>query len=719
MAPTRLLAALLRRWSTSLAAKFAFLVAFLTALTLGTTAWFSYQSYRNAYINHLQLKAEMLAEFVASISPDRIFSYDFSTLYVYVRELSKTRDLVYALVVDPDNQPITSYLDKKDPIVVAAIRAAGSEDIRNVIAVINRLPDTIAISAPILFNNKKVGMVMIAATRRYVDEELHDILLWNVLGGLLIVVVLSAGIFLVFRQKVLHPVENLIDGARRVSRGDLRQPIPVDSPDEMGLLAGSFNEMMSVLDQSLQQRGQALDKLRDLNRTLEIRVEERTRAIESVNRELERMALYDALTGLPNRTLIHDRLDQLLKAAERTPSTFSVMLMDLDRFKEVNDTFGHHAGDLLLKQVSRRLAGTLRDTDTIARLGGDEFAILLPGADDESAVHIARKIFSALEQPVDLEALSLTASASLGIARYPEHGQDASTLLRHADIAMYQAKQSRSGYCIYHKDIDTHSPRRMALMNDLRTAIDNGQMSLHYQPIMDIASGAIRGVEALARWNHPEKGIIPPDQFIPMIEQTGLVQPFSHWAIDTALRQWSAWRQQGIDTTVAVNLSMRNLQDREFPQELAGLLKRWSVVPRALMLEVTESAMMSDPDHVLETLIHFRSLGVDVAIDDFGTGYSSLSYLKRLPVNELKIDREFVKDMRHNKDDAVIVRSTIDLAHNLGMKVVAEGVEDGETLRLLTELNCDLAQGYHFGRPVEAGRISFPGQSRAPRPSAD
>lgn len=700
-------ALLLKRWRTSLAVKFVVLIAGLTAVTLGATAWYSYVSYRDSQISHLQSKAELLARFVASISPDRIFSYDFLTLHSYVRELSNHRDLVYALILDANGNPMTSHLDQDNPLVQKTINEIGSKLPAKVAARIDTLPWIHSVTAPIYFNNRQIGTVKIGATRQHIETELQHILVFNILGSIVIIIGLSFGIYLIYRLNVLRPTKELMEGARRVAHGNLHEPIPLTSTDELGLLAGSFNEMMSVLDRSNEERSAALTNLRDLNRTLEIRVEERTRAIESVNRELERLALYDALTGLPNRTLFHERLEHTLQAAQRSNGHFVVLLMDLDRFKEVNDTFGHHTGDLLLQRVSMRLGGVLRDTDTIARLGGDEFAILLPNTDREGSLLVINKIFAALDKPEELEGLSLMILASLGIAVYPGHGQDSSTLLRHADIAMYEAKQAKTGYCIYHRDIDTHSPRRLALMNDLRIAFKNGQMVLNYQPIVDVRSGTIRGIEALARWDHPEKGAIPPDQFIPMVEQTGLVRSFSLWVIDSALQQWVAWREARPDLVMAVNLSMHNLQDKEFPQALSDLLTKWSVTAHALLLEVTESAIMSEPGQVLEVLAKIRDLGVDIAIDDFGTGYSSLSHLKRLPVHELKIDREFVKDMCRDKDDAVIVRSTIDLAHNLGLKVVAEGVEDAETLQMLAELKCDYAQGFYFCRPLAADQISL------------
>lgn len=677
------------RWRASLAAKFVLLIACITALTLGLAAWYSYYSYQRAYLDHLRSKVEVLAGFVASISPDRIFSHDFSTLYGYVRGLSHTKDLTYAVVIGANGEPMTAYLNKADPTIANAIRVVGSEDIREVSRYIDRMPDAFSITAPITFNQQETGRVVVGATRRYVDQELRRILFWNVMGSTLTIVLLSVGIFFVFRQNILRPTHALMDGARRVAQGDLHQPIPLTSPDELGQLARSFNEMMGSLEQSNSERRLALENLQELNRNL------------------ERLALYDPLTNLPNRTLLQDRLMQALKAAERTQAPFAIMIMDLDRFKEVNDTFGHHIGDQLLIEIGQCLAKTLHSTDTIGRLGGDEFAIVLPDTDGEGAVCVARKVFEGLDQPFELQGLKFKIAASLGIALYPQHGTDASSLLKHADVAMYEAKQGKLGYTLYNKDIDIHSPRRLALINDLRFAVEGGQMQLFYQPIMDIGTGAVRGVEALARWAHPEKGFIAPDQFIPMIEQTGLIQPFSAWVINEALRQWSAWREQGIETCMSVNLSMHNLQDKAFPKELEALLQKWSVLPHALILEVTESAMMGDPDRVLQTLNYFRSLGADVAIDDFGTGYSSLSYLKRMPVNEIKIDRSFVKDVCTNKDDAVIVRSTIDLAHNLGLEVVAEGVEDKDILSFLAELKCDLAQGYYFSRPLPPDQIAF------------
>ncbi|MBI4492094.1 MAG: diguanylate cyclase [Chloroflexi bacterium] len=415
---------------------------------------------------------------------------------------------------------------------------------------------------------------------------------------------------------------------------------------------------------------------------------------------LERQALYDALTGLPNRTLLHDRLRQVLLAAQRNTRSLALLVMDLDGFKEVNDTLGHHCGDALLPQVGQRLREALRASDTVARLGGDEFAVLLPTADAEGALLAARKLLRALEPSFVVEGQSLEVRMSIGIALSPDHGADAETLLRRADIAMYAAKRAQSGYALYTFDQDEHTPSRLALMGELRQAIDQDGLVLHYQPKVNLKTGQVVGVEALVRWPHPQHGLVPPDQFIPLAEHTGLIRPLARWVLDTALRQCQVWRSAGLDLPVAVNLSMRNLHDPQLPDMIAALLAAWAVPPANLELEITESAVMADPTRAMQVLTRLREMGLQIAVDDFGTGYSSLGYLKRLPVDELKIDKSFVLQMAQDENDAAIVRSTIGLGHDLGLAVVAEGVEDQASWNLLASLGCDSVQGYHMSRPL-------------------
>jgi diguanylate cyclase len=417
----------------------------------------------------------------------------------------------------------------------------------------------------------------------------------------------------------------------------------------------------------------------------------------------QHQALHDSLTGLPNRTLLRDRTDQAIHQADRELVPAALLLIDLDRFKEVNDTLGHHYGDQLLIQVGERLQAVLREVDTVARLGGDEFAVLLPKiATGEGAVVVARKLQAALQEPFTIDDLTLDVEASMGLALYPDHGNDPDELLQRADIAMYAAKDTHSELVLFDAKLDQHSPRRLALLGELRRGIENQQLVLHYQPIIDTRTSNVLGVEALVRWQHPEHGLLPPGEFIPLAERTGLITPLTHYVLKAALQQCRHWCQAGHELAVAVNVSARRLLDLSFPDEVAGLLATWEVPARLLVVEITESTIMADPAHALEVLGRLDKMGVQVAIDDFGTGYSSLAHLKSLPVHELKVDRSFVSQMTSSASDAVIVRTTIDLGRNLGLRVVAEGVEDAVTWQELDALGCDAIQGYYVSRPIPA-----------------
>lgn len=428
----------------------------------------------------------------------------------------------------------------------------------------------------------------------------------------------------------------------------------------------------------------------------------------SVSVALERhQALHDALTNLPNRRLFRDRTQQAVASAKRTGLPVSLMILDLDRFKEVNDTLGHHVGDLLLQQVATRLQGSLREGDTIARLGGDEFAILLPDiASELAAVQVADKIVKMLEEPFGIKGWSFDIDASIGIAVFPDHGQDVDSLMQRADVAMYLAKESRAGYELYSADRDRHSPRRLSLLGDLRRAIDEGQLVLHYQPKADMRTGAIRGVEALLRWTHPEHGTIPPDEFISLAEHTGLIRPLTLFVLEQSLAQLRQWQDEGTDLGIAVNLSVRNLYDPSFAEEVERLLHKWDVRPGLVEFEITESVIMADPMRAMTVLTKLNEMGIGLSLDDFGVGYSSLAYLKRLPVTEIKIDRSFVMNITTDESDALIVRSTIGLARSLGLRVVAEGVETEEAWARLVALGCDIAQGFYLCRPKPAAEIT-------------
>jgi diguanylate cyclase (GGDEF)-like protein/PAS domain S-box-containing protein len=415
---------------------------------------------------------------------------------------------------------------------------------------------------------------------------------------------------------------------------------------------------------------------------------------------LQFRALHDPLTSLPNRTFLRERLEETIRAGEREMKPCAVLLMDLDGFKSVNDSLGHEAGDRLLQQVSQRMRNVLRKADTIARYGGDEFAVVPWGATDvPRAVLIAEKILQAIDKPFTIDEQPITVNMSIGIAVFPQHAEDADALTRRADVAMYAAKRARSGFSVYSVDQEGgDNGGRVPLIGKLRYAIDQFELLLHYQPIVSAIDGHPSKVEALVRWGHPSHGLLPPDDFIPSAEQTNLIKPLTAWVLNEALGQVHAWSKAGIDIGVSVNLSARNLLDDELPDAVAQLLSTWQVAPEKLSLEITERSILASEAE--ETLERLHATGVRISVDDFGTGYSSLTYLKRLPVQEIKIDKSFVLDMATNRDGAAIVRSTIDLGHNLGLQVVAEGVEDEPTAELLREYGCDFIQGFHISRPA-------------------
>ncbi|MBW3594475.1 MAG: EAL domain-containing protein [Actinobacteria bacterium] len=422
--------------------------------------------------------------------------------------------------------------------------------------------------------------------------------------------------------------------------------------------------------------------------------------------EQEHLALHDVLTGLANRALFRDRVKQALRVAEREQQTVAVLLMDLDRFKEINDTLGHHHGDIVLQETARRLQATLRETDTIARLGGDEFAMVLPHVPDPAAVVlVADKIRAALRVPFIVQGLSLDVRASIGVAFFPGHGKDVDTLIQRADVAMYLAKTAQSGCEIYAVEKDQYSPSRLALVGELRNAIEHDEFVVHYQPKVDLKTGEVKGVEALLRWEHPLRKLIPPDEFIPLAEHTGLIEPLTSYVLNQSLRQVSEWREDGLDLKVAVNLSTRSLLNAQFPDEVSKALKKWRIPPSSLQLEITEHTILADPARAAGVLATLSNMGVELSIDDFGTGYSSFVQLRRLPLTELKIDKSFVMNMNVDENDAVIVRSLIELGRNLGLQVVAEGVESEQIRDDLTKLGCDFAQGFFTSRPMPADQL--------------
>ncbi len=431
-----------------------------------------------------------------------------------------------------------------------------------------------------------------------------------------------------------------------------------------------------------------------------------TEDLAARDRENQHLALHDPLTGLPNRALF---MRELRAAVEATAPgrCVAVMIMDLDQFKEVNDSLGHHFGDLLLQELAPRLQRVLREGDTVARLGGDEFGIVLTGIEDVGrATQVADRILDELQAPVILEDFPIDTSASIGIAVYPQHTDNIDTLLRNADVAMYSAKAAHTGCEVYSPtEHDQHSPTRVTLLGQIRPAMEHGELELWFQPQLSLRGGAVRTAEALLRWRHPEKGLILPGSFLPFAERTTLLRPLTLHVINGALAGASQWLGEGHDVGIAINLSPHSLLDLDLPDQVAAMLRKWGVPPSALQFEITEDSLMADSHRSLDVLQRLSNVGVGLSIDDFGTGYSSLSHLRRLPVDEIKIDRSFVMNMLHDANDESIVRATIELAHNLGLRVVAEGVEDLETWSRLADLGCDFAQGFYMSRPIPLSEL--------------
>jgi diguanylate cyclase (GGDEF)-like protein len=473
---------------------------------------------------------------------------------------------------------------------------------------------------------------------------------------------------------VVKPVMALIRSTRRIAAGEYSRAIPVTRHDELGELASAFNQM---------RQGIAEREAHILN-----------------------LAYEDALTGLPNRAMFNDRLAIALGKARTDGTPVALLMIDLDRFKFVNDTLGHDIGDLLLRQVGTRMSELIGDSDDlVARLGGDEFGILLNHEDFIGAQRIAERLLKALEQPFSVAQQTFDMTGSIGIVAFPEHGGDINTLLRHADIAMYAAKRTRSGFAVYQTGQDEQIAEHLSLMSEMRRAVENDELVLHYQPKMSLASGSVQHVEALVRWNHPKRGLLAPIHFIPFAEQTGYVKMITNWVLNKAIAQCATWESLGLSMQIAVNVSVRDLVQPELPQTISAYLSEYGVSPDKLWIEITESALMDDPAKAIATLHKLSANGIHLSIDDFGTGYSSLSYLKRMPVHELKIDKSFVLGMAHDLEDETIVRSTIDLGHNMGLKVVAEGVESLAVMDRLRHLGCDMVQGYFLAKGLEPAEL--------------
>lgn len=479
------------------------------------------------------------------------------------------------------------------------------------------------------------------------------------------------------QRSLLNPLHSLLQKIQVLEhdRKHLGEQVDVTGNREIRSLAGAFNRMTTELG--------------------------------SLYGKLEEMAFRDNLTGLPNRSLLNEHIGQHINQCNRDGTRFALLIMDLDRFKQINDSLGHPVGDSVLQQVAARLNEVLRQGDVFARLGGDEFAAVLPIADGvDSTLPLVKRLVNVMAKPFVVDQNALHVGISIGIAIYPDDGARREDLMRHADVAMYHAKQNQRGFAFYDPTLDKNSLALLTLEAELLKALTEETLQVYFQPKIAVASGEICGAEALLRWHHPERGWIGPDQFIPIAEETGLIEPLTYWVLDRSLALCGDWLREGRLMNLAVNLSARCLHDEALPHEVRKLLDKHAVPAERLTLEITENAIMNDAKRAHSVLVQLDAMGISISVDDFGTGHSSLAYLKRLPVDEIKIDKSFVLEVMNNPNDATIVRATVELGHNLGLRVVAEGVETEEIFNYLKQLNCDVSQGYFHGRPMTPEQFS-------------
>jgi diguanylate cyclase (GGDEF)-like protein len=487
-----------------------------------------------------------------------------------------------------------------------------------------------------------------------------------------LVAMVGGGVFV--STTVTSQLRRLADGARSVEAGDYTRPLPVCGADELARVSKAFNLMQEAIAQR--------------------------------EAQIRHQAYFDALTGLPNRSGLYARLEEALAAARARDASLALIVMNIERFVTVIAALGHAAGSSVLQKVGALLVGAAPPSAVVARLHADVFAVLLRGGEGvDDAVRLVREIQRRLEEPLPIDEIPVQIEGRFGIVASPVHGEDTDSLLRHVDVAVHLAKGSHDGYTVYTPELDSHSRRHLALLGDLRRAMENNELVMYYQPKVRFGSGRVAGLEALIRWRHPQHGFIPPGEFISLAEGTGLIAPVTAWTLDAAIGECASMNRQGVELGMAVNLSARLLQDHRLPDSIAALVKRHQVPPCQITLEITESAIMADPERTLEVVAGLDATGVRLSVDDFGTGYSSLSYLRRLPVDELKIDKSFVQRMDADENDAAIVRSIIELGHTLSLKVTAEGVESQRIFEMLKASGCDLAQGYLHGKPMPVAEL--------------
>lgn len=669
-------------------------VALIEAIALIVLIWSSLDYLTNSNADELRKRAYTTAVVFASTTKDAVLSNDLSSLESFVAGVMGNPGIVYARVIGRGKILAAGG----DPTALSRPFVADS----NLSDVVDGVFDAYAnvFVGTINYGRVELG-VSTTAFGELVDNARNRAL--SIAATEMLVVALFSFALGTYLTKGLR---SLRDGTRKLAQGELGHQIPLRGNDELAETAAAFNEMSQQLHRASDERNNATLALQELNDSLEQRVQSRTKELGLANEELAFRALHDGLTKLPNRILFHDRVVQAILTDQRSKSKSAILMMDLDRFKIANDTLGHHWGDLILQEVAKRLRSCLRAADSVARIGGDEYGMVLAQLSDSVEVTaIAQRLVTVIGQPIVIGAQRADVGISIGIAFHPDHGDSADVLLRNADIAMYDAKTRKLGYRIFDVSLGEKEIEKTHLQSELPRAIENNELILHFQPKIDFATRKVSGAEALVRWNHPRHGLLYPDKFIPIAEQSGTIKALTVWVLEHALRQCKIWHDNGKKIGIAVNVSAVNLEDPEFPRSAIDIIKRHAIAPDMIEMEITETAVMSNPLRAIEAISTLAQFGIALSIDDFGTGYSSMAYLKKLVLAKIKIDKSFVMDMATNPQDDVIVRSTIDLGHNLGLKVIAEGVESEEAWQRLKELGCDSAQGYLISKPVSSEKF--------------
>ena len=653
----------------SLGAKFTITVSIILVATMAANTLYFLGTSTRFHEQQLIERGHALGRLISLISPDAILGFDFLLLNDYTREVSSQPDIVYGVIVDTKGAPISSYVNDADPLIKKQLDVAGAKNIPKLLQKLEGQDGLIQLQFPIIHNNEKLGSFLVGISRESLQSEFRRQLFIQLLVLTAIVLFLIAAIHVVFRINVLFPIKKLIAASQDVSRGQYTL-VETKSADELGFLTKAFNAM--------------------------------TEAVQREQAKLHRQANFDTLTGLPNRMMAVDRIKQEISRAKRTDQRFAVFFIDLDNFKNVNDSLGHAVGDELLVAIAARLHACIRESDIVARLGGDEFVVLAPDIASEVKVEeVAERLIKAVSEPQQLAGRKVVANCSIGIALYPDNGQSMEELMANADNAMYQAKSTRDGSAIFFtEEMNIRLRERMQMEQELNLALELGQLSLQFQPVFDTHGTRHRGAEVLLRWQHPEMGAVSPATFIPLAEATGQIVAIGDWVLEQACRSWSAWKKAGISPGfLAINVSRIQFRKR-LSARIAELMSLYDIPPEALELEITESVLLDDHSQVAEELTSLRAAGLTLSLDDFGTGYSSLSYLKRFRFDVLKIDRSFVSGLPDDRDDVLLVNAILAMAKGLDLKVVAEGVENEAQLNFLANHGCDLAQGFHLAKPM-------------------